>query len=299
MRSFALLLLSICAAGFAHADDHNFNRTVTADPKGTVEISNVSGRVYVTAWDNPQVEIHGDLGTGVSRVDVETSSGRTTIKVVVPNTSFQSISTTLRVKVPRQSELDISGVSADVDCVDVQGSLQLKTVSGNVKADVFTKDTEIKTVSGDVVLRGAVPSSAKLHVTTISGNVRIDHGSGDFDATTVSGDMNIHLDPTSNVRVRTTSGDFDFEGKLTQSAAFEVETVSGDLIVRAVPHGSLAYEVHTFSGDIKDCMGVEAERVSKYGPGKRLIGSKGDADTEGARIRLKTMSGDVELCDKG
>jgi hypothetical protein len=43
-------------------------------------------------------------------------------------------------------------------------------------------------------------------------------------------------------------------------------------------------------------MGAESVRLSKYGPGRRLAGSTGDRD---ARIRVKTMSGDVELCDKG
>ncbi len=78
----------------------------------------------------------------------------------------------------------------------------------------------------------------------------------------------------------------------------DAETVSGDLTVRAVPEGSLDYEVTTFSGDITNCMGGEAERVSKYGPGRRLNGTRGDGGPDGARVRLKTMSGDVELCDK-
>jgi DUF4097 and DUF4098 domain-containing protein YvlB len=297
MRSLVLLFLGACATGLAHADDRNVDRTVAADPRGTVEISNVSGRVYVSAWDQPEVEVHAQLGAGAERVDVESDHGRTSIKVVVPNTSFRSVATILHVRVPRDSELDVSGVSADVDATDVRGALQLKTVSGNVKADVFQKDTEIKTVSGDVVLRGQAASTATLHITTISGNIRIDRASGDLEATTVSGDMNVHLDPTRNVRVRTTSGDFDFEGKLAKSGTFEVETVSGDLSIRAVPQTGLDYEVSTFSGDIKNCMGKQAERVSKYGPGRRLTGTDGSGDT--TRLRLKTMSGDVELCDKG
>jgi hypothetical protein len=45
-------------------------------------------------------------------------------------------------------------------------------------------------------------------------------------------------------------------------------------------------------------MGAEAERVSKYGPGRRLNGTRGTPGSAEAKIRLKTMSGDVELCDK-
>jgi hypothetical protein len=85
---------------------------------------------------------------------------------------------------------------------------------------------------------------------------------------------------------------------LAQGAYFEAESVSGDLSVRATPEGPLDYEVSTFSGDIKNCMGAEAERVSKYGPGRRLNGTRGTPGSSEAKIRLKTMSGSVELCDK-
>jgi len=54
------------------------------------------------------------------------------------------------------------------------------------------------------------------------------------------------------------------------------------------------YEVSTFSGDITNCMGKEAERVSKYGPGRRLNGTRGAPGSDEAKVRLKTMSGDVE-----
>jgi DUF4097 and DUF4098 domain-containing protein YvlB len=109
----------------------------------------------------------------------------------------------------------------------------------------------------------------------------------------------VRLDhPAHNVRARTTSGDVGFEGKLAQGAYLDAESVSGDLTVRAKPDGSLDYEVNTFSGQISNCMGKEAERVSKYGPGRRLNGTLGAPGSSEAKIRLKTMSGDIELCDK-
>jgi DUF4097 and DUF4098 domain-containing protein YvlB len=300
-QSSAWLLLGVCAAGLAHGMDSKFEKRMAADPHGAVEVSNVSGSVEVVAWDNPEVEVRGDVGSGVDRIDTTSDHGRISIKVVVPNHSFRSITTTLRIRVPRDSDLDISGVSADVSTSDVEGALQLKTVSGEVKADVFQKNTEIKTVSGDVVLRGRgkEAGAAGIHVSTISGNIRIDRAGGDVEATTVSGDMNVRLEhPAHNVRVRTTSGDVGIEGKLAQGAYLDAESVSGDLTVRATPEGSLDYEVNTFSGDIRNCMGEEAERVSKYAPGRRLNGTRGKPGTGEAKVRLKTMSGDVELCDK-
>jgi DUF4097 and DUF4098 domain-containing protein YvlB len=301
LQSGVWLLVGACTAGLAHGMDANFEKRIAADLHGVVEISNVAGSIDVQAWDNPEVEVRAEVGAGVDRIDTTTEHGRVSIKVILPKHSFSGNSATLHVRVPRDSELDISGVSAEVTTSDVEGALQLKTISGGIKADVFQKNTEIKTVSGDVVLRGRGKDAgaAGIHVSTISGAIRIDRAGGDVEATTVSGELTVRLDhPARNVRVRTTSGGVGFEGKLAKGAYLDGESISGDLTVRAATEGSLDYEVSTFSGNIKSCMGTEAERVSKYGPGRRLNGTRGTPGTEEAKIRLKTMSGDVELCDK-
>jgi DUF4097 and DUF4098 domain-containing protein YvlB len=281
--------------------DSNFEKHMAAEPHGVVEISNVAGRIDVQAWDKPEVEVRAEMGGGVDRIDTTSDHGRISIKVITPNVSFGSIGTNLHIRVPRDSELDISAVSAAVVTLDVEGGLQLKTVSGEVKADVFQKNTEVKTLSGDVVLRGRGKEAGAggIHVSTISANIRVDRAGGDLEATTVSGDIHVRLDHSAhNVRVRTTSGNLGFEGKLAPGAYFDAESVSGNLTVRATPAGPLDYEVSSFSGDIRNCMGGEAERVSKYGPGRRLTGTRGTPGADEAKLRLKTMSGNIELCDK-
>jgi DUF4097 and DUF4098 domain-containing protein YvlB len=292
------LLLCGSLWGLAQGADYNFQKTVPADAHAVVEINNVAGSIDVTAWDNPQVEVRAEMGGGVDRIDVTGDPNRVSVKVIVPNYTFRSGSTRLILRVPRQSELDISGVSADVTSSDVEGRLQIKTVSGNVKADIFDKTTEIKTVSGDLSLRGRSKGvGAGIRVSSISGNIRIDRASGDLDATSVSGDLTVRLEPTHSVRVHTTSGDLGFEGRFQKGGYLEAETVSGDLTVHAATDEGMEYEVNTFSGDIHNCMNDESERVSKYGPGKRLIGTKGP-NGDHTRVRLKTMSGDVDLCDR-
>ena len=78
-------------------------------------------------------------------------------------------------------------------------------------------------------------------------------------------------------------------------ASFDVETVSGDLSLRAASDKGYRYEVTTFSGDIENCFDAEAVETSRHGPGSRLAGTRGEG---GASLRLKTMSGNVELCDR-
>jgi DUF4097 and DUF4098 domain-containing protein YvlB len=86
--------------------------------------------------------------------------------------------------------------------------------------------------------------------------------------------------------------DVHFEGKLKQGANLDAATVSGDVNVRAPSEGGYAYEASTFSGDIKDCFDVHAVKGTV---GQSLSGTRGAG---GGHVRLKAMSGDVELCDR-
>jgi hypothetical protein len=291
--SVALLLLAVSAAGAA-SSDKTFDRQVPAQPRGVVEISNVTGTIEVSGWDRGEVSVHADLDTGVERVELSSEGPRTTIKVILPHASSHGGEARLQVKIPKDSELDVSTVNADVTTTGVLGVQHLSAVSGNIAAELAGADVELKTVSGDLRLKGH-GQPARLHVSTVSGDIHLEHGAGDLEASTVNGTVIVSLDSARGVRARTTSGDLRFEGKLTRGASFEASTVSGDLNVRASADGGYSYEVSSFSGDITDCFNVSPEHVSKYAPGSRLEGTRG----EGAgHVRLKTMSGDIQLCDR-
>ena len=289
----AASLLFIAGAAVCAASDRDFERTVPAQPQGVVDISNVAGHIDVRGWDRSEVSVRAELEGDVERVDVSSEGGRTVIKVVLPHSSHHA-EAHLHVQIPRGSELDVSAVSADVTSSGVQGTQRLSAVSGDVSAELFGGDLELKTVSGDVHLKGH-GQPAKLHVTTVSGDMHLEHGAGDLEISTVSGTVVATLDTARGVRVRSTSGDLRFDGRLTHGASFDASTVSGDLNVRASADGGYGYEVSSFSGEITDCFGAKAERTSQYAPGTVLQGSRG----EGAgHMRLKTMSGDVQLCDR-
>ena len=297
MRSVMWLSLSLpalCASAAVGASgDKVFDRTVAAQARGVVDISNVSGNVEVKGWDRAEISVHGELDGDIERVDVTSEGGHTSIKVVLPSHSHGG-EARLTVQIPKESELNVSAVSADVTSNGVLGAQHLNAVSGEVTAELAGADAEAKTVSGDIRLKGH-GQPARLRVSTVSGDVHVDRGAGDFEASTVSGALVVSLDSARAVRTHSTSGDLRFEGKLARGATFEASSVSGDLNVRASAEGGYEYEVSSFSGDISDCFDVKSERTGKYMPGSRLQGTRG----EGAgHMRLKTMSGDIQLCDR-
>jgi DUF4097 and DUF4098 domain-containing protein YvlB len=290
----AALLLLVAGPAAIAADDTTFDRQVPVQQRGVVEISNFTGQIEVSGWDRSEVSVHAELDTGSERVEVSSEGSRTTIKVFLPHTSGHGGEVHLHVKIPKDSELNVSTVSADVTTKGVLGVQRINAVSGDVTAELAGADVELKTVSGDVRLKGH-GQPARLRVSSVSGDVHLEHGAGDLESSTVNGTLIVSLDSARSVRTRTTSGDLRFTGKLTRGASFEATTVSGDLNVRASADGGFEYEVSSFSGDISDCFNANPERVSKYAPGSRLQGTRG----EGAgHVRLKTMSGDIQLCDR-
>jgi DUF4097 and DUF4098 domain-containing protein YvlB len=292
MQKAFFLALSLATASAWGADDRNFENSLPADPSGSVRISNVAGTVNVTGWDRAQVEVKARLYGSAQRVDVFRDGDRITIKVVYPR-SMREGEAKLDVRIPQQSDLDVSAVSAEVQTSRLTGPQRLTTVSGDIRAE-FARNFEGKTVSGDMRLRGdRQPGNVRL--SSVSGDVVLERGARDLEATTVSGDLVLDVTSGTTIRTRTTSGDLSLRGSLVRGGRVDAETISGDLTVRMKPDAGFEYEVTSFSGDISNCFGKHAEATRSRGPGTRLLGIAGEG--RGA-VRLKSMSGDVQICDR-
>ena len=290
----ATLLIACAMPTVALAGNDSVDRKVAADANGEVVISNVSGTVDVRGWDRNEVQVTGHLGRSVERVDLDSSGGRTTVKVVLPNRGSRDGDAIIEVRVPKNSSVEVTAVSADVSSRGVLGTQRLKSVSGEVTADISGNDSEVRSVSGDVTARG-VGRPNSLRVSSVSGSLDISNFGGKLDVVTVSGDARVNAAESTEIRGRTTSGNLELIGKLARDARVDVEGVSGDVILRLSAQGGLSAEVESFSGDISGCLAKGVERVNKYGPGSRLSLRQVES---GARIRAKTLSGDVEICDR-
>lgn len=294
IRSVLVLCASCAVPLTASAGEDSIDRKLSVQPGGEVVISNVSGSVDVRGWDRSEVQVTGSLGSNVERVEFENQGARTVIKVILPRGSNHDGSADLEIHVPKQSTVEVSAVSADVSSRGVLGTQRLKSVSGEITAEVTGDDSELRSVSGDLTVRGS-GKPQRLRVSSVSGSLDLTNAAGKLDLVTVSGDARVQMSETSEVRGRTTSGNLDIKATLTRDARVEAEAVSGDITLSLSSTGGLSAEIESFSGDIHGCLATTVERASKYGPGSRL---NIRAVEEGARVRAKTLSGDIEICDK-
>ena len=80
IRMATLLASAALAAGAVHAA--NFQQQVAADPRGEVDVSNISGSIVISGWDRPAVSVTADLPSDTERVKVTSDHGRTSVCVV-------------------------------------------------------------------------------------------------------------------------------------------------------------------------------------------------------------------------
>jgi hypothetical protein len=266
----------------------------SADPRGDVEISNVSGAIELVGWERAEVEVSGTVAENVERVDVTGDGAHTSIHVVSRSRGGwgSDDEAHLTVHVPAKSAVRATLVSANVKLSGTQGDLELRTVSGNVNGEAGGK-LRADTVSGNITLDAH--GAGTLEVSTVSGNIELRGGGGDVTVTTVSGDAKIELGTLGRGRFKSVSGDFGVGLSLDPEAQIEGESVSGVIRMEFTSAPAADFDVQSFSGKIDSCFGPTPTE-SRYGPGSRLTFTNGAGH---AHVRLETKSGDVHLCYKG
>jgi len=292
IHSALLLLLAVSGAASAGSPISE-TRSVNADAR--IDVSNIKGDVTVSGWDKNEVSITGSLGDGAKKLEVDGSGSSLTIKVEPPDkqgwfnwgSESRMGNTTLDLKVPRNAEMKIEVVSADVALSGVAGrSLGVNGVSGKLRLDSDAKEVDVDSVSGNIELTG---KAERGHLETVSGNIRARGLGGQIKFETVSGDIDAENGDYREINAGTVSGDINLRGKPTKDARIEVETMSGD--VHLYLPGDIAARIHatTFSGSIRSDFGKVKEE--EHGPGSSLDAQLGND----GRVNLQTFSGDIEV----
>ena len=289
----ALLLLLALSGTAAAGTPISETRSVNADAR--IDVSNIKGDITVSGWDKNEVSITGTLGDGAKKLAIDGSGSSLTIKVEPPDRqgwfSWGSESrmgnTSLDLKVPRNAEMKIEVVSADVALSGVAGrSLNVNGVSGKLRLDSDAKEVDVDSVSGNIELTG---KAERGHLETVSGNVRARGLGGQIKFETVSGDIDAENGDYREINAGTVSGDINLRGKPTKDARIDVETMSGDVHLYLPADIAALIHATTFSGSIRSDFGKVKEE--EHGPGSSLDAQLGND----GRVNLQTFSGDIEV----
>lgn len=292
---YCMPLLLALAIGQALADTP-INLTAAARPNAHISIDNVKGEVTVTAWDKPQVEVSGSLGSGARPLKIEGDDRDLDIKVSGSEngnwfnwkSDNRMGSTVLNVRVPKGVSLDINVVSAPVTIDGLDGGkVDVQSVSGRVRMNARTSGINLNTVSGSIELGG---HAGDAELQTVSGDITAPSVGSMLKAETVSGHMNINGGPYRKAELSTVSGDLQLGGGIEGDGIITIDSMSGDVQVAVPANLSAKITANTFSGQLRSDFG-EATK-GEDGPGSELNATAGSGR---GKLHVETFSGDLKI----
>jgi DUF4097 and DUF4098 domain-containing protein YvlB len=278
-----------------------FSRTFRVGPNASLDVSNVSGDITVTAGSGDQIVVDAtkrtpqgaDAQQQLQAVTIEAveRAGRVEVRTRYPQDSRHlHTSVDYAVTVPPGTAANIHSVSGDVHVTNVKGALRIDCVSGDVQVENADQVEGVKSVSGDVTVTGGAGNDAR--VGTINGELTVRNFKvRSLDASTVAGDVKLTDVAADRAVVKTMSGDVDYVGPFAHGGRYEFTAHSGD--VRLTPTSNTGFEINadTFSGEIRTTMPITLKEGQLQARVRHEIrGTYGDGS---ALVTVKTFSGGV------
>lgn len=262
--------------------------TVRVSRDAVVDVSLRTGRLIVRGIEGASGRVRA------GRADYQLRSTGTTLTLSAPNERGGAPGDgPLELDLPRGVRLNVSTLSADVEIVDIDGSVDVRTTSGNIRLEGVRGRTVIETVSGDI---GSTGSTTQLRATTVSGDVRIREARGELDLHTTSGDVTIGGDALRRVVVDGMSGDVTIDSGIADDARVRVTTHSGDVSLRLPESARGQLELSTFNGTLT--AGGPLTLLPADGDGARRGRSTRRYELGGGgalQLDISTFNGDIRL----
>jgi DUF4097 and DUF4098 domain-containing protein YvlB len=264
----------------------NESRPISAD--GNIQIDNMAGSIEISAWDQPEVEVRGQLGARVDKLEITETSDGLRIRVHNQDNQRRLDESHLRLKVPHGVNLELESISADISVKGLDNSsIMANSVSGDIDVAADTGRLEIESVSGDVAFAGKAP---RVSLETVSGEIDVQGAQGEVRITTVSGDLVLVGGAVSLGRFETVSGDIELNLLVSDGGRLNADSMSGDVTLTLPGDQQAEFSARTFSGEIRTDFG----EVSKD-PGSRNRNLDFTTGNNGASIRIESFSGDARL----
>lgn len=249
-----------------------------------LSLSNVKGSITIHGEERSDIQV-----TAVKQTQGEQDPGRTEIhtsqeqdSIVVKTVYHNEDDGWLkRLRDDRVCAVDyvISLPHAcDLDISQVQGNIQVESVSGQVKVNAVQGLVELSKISGRTKVHG-VNANIKGHAWT-----------GRADLHTVSGSVQLHTANLSRIKANTVSGDLVLESddRLAQDGRYDFNSVSGDVFFYLPADQGLESRGSTLSGKLKCDLPHEFSK-------RRRSGWRATVNQGGPAVRFNSVSGDLHL----
>jgi len=270
---------------------------------GTVAVTNTSGYIRVTSWNENRVKVdavkRADRDEDVSQVEIQVTNtpDRVEIRTVYPRARPSRISVDYDLKVPRTAVLNgLTTTSGDISVTDPVARVTARATSGNITVRGVTGDAALSITSGRVT---ADRIGGSLGVTATSGEVVVGEVASTVSARCASCNISVR-GARDDVTAQASSGNIEIEragGRVTARATsgwVKINDVGGDVIAESY---SESITVTNARGHVSANALSGGVVISKIGEGARVSAVSGSVEVNDAKGRLEigATSGSITL----
>jgi hypothetical protein len=282
MKALTFLSVASIALGFMPGglSAQQVDRTLPAEGDGSIKIAISAGAVRVVAWDKDSVRVTGELGEGMESLDFSVRGPETRIRVV-PDPGAGTVSgSEIEVHAPRRSHIAARTAGASVEIVDLQGGVDVTTISGTIRISGAPRTVFAESGTGDVFVDGR---SKIVRAHSVDGGVTLRGAHGFVNASTVSGDLIVVGEELWEGELTSVAGDIVFEGSFEPGAElFYFENHSGGIDLRLPPLIAADFTITALGAPVENEFADGSERVFTTGKG-------------GPQLRIKSFKGPVRI----
>jgi DUF4097 and DUF4098 domain-containing protein YvlB len=277
-------------------------------PNGTLEISNLAGRIVVSAGGSDTIVVdavkrvrsrEGDVKNQMERTVVNMSerAGRVEVRTTYSGRSPRA-AVDYTVTAPAGTSVYAHSISGDIKITGITGEVRADAVSGDVEAVSTPGATLVRSVSGNASVSG-VSNPNELRASSVSGTVTVRGAKvRSLDADTISGDVRLTDATCDRVTARSISGSLSFEGPLAKNGRYEFKSQSGDISLALAGAPGFELDASTFSGNVRSDLPVTAGAGDAQGGRRSHRGLHGVHGDGSAQLVLTSFSGDITIAKK-
>ncbi len=313
-RVMLALISTICVAPMAFAAEQiNELRDVQANEK--IYIENMRGNVEINAVSKNVFSVKGKLDEKADGFELISKDGFTRFKVKMPrvtyngwNDSSEKDGSMLQIEVPVGSEIEFTGVNANVTATGIEGGSKLTTVNGTVIGKKLKNEVTLETVNGEInsidnsgriklnTVNGEINdtgSSGRLSAESVNGEIKLNSKATEVDVSVVNGEADLKLEGTQRLEFSAVNGEIAADLKGSLAPRITTSTVSGSATLKLEPKISARFQLNASAGgDINNKITSQKADKAKYGPRRSLEFSAGAGD---GSIEMSTVSGDLTV----
>lgn len=310
MKKVLLGMMFVPLASFA---GDKIDKSIDVPSDGKIIIENPRGEVDIKSWDKAQFQVVGELDDLATGYTLKNKGNVTEFIVELPKSrrgwNNKGDGSRLTIYMPKNSELDFTGVNVDVSVAKLYGGASITTVNGDIKANELEGRVQLETVNGDV---DAYKLAGKLFFETVNGDIedrdssgelRFNAVNGDIESNTaateirlenVNGEVDFTIQSLKDLRLNTVNGEIEVRmQELQEGGRINLDSVSGSIDLYFPQDVNARFDIDAHAGGrIVNKLSNDKVQKAKYGPSKALEFTLNDGSAD---IEIDTVSGRITL----